>query len=287
MNHPNDITLTEKEKELDKKQKNSKQDKITSPSDFELDIAWESANLTRIAYRDYELFNEYDLFNEESVQKARDDRSLLSENSTLYTSSSINKSRIDKYRIKHIDQNQEVEDQIKVELGEQFYKYQILTIFTRVAYEYEVNSRQIYPPKPNVDKFGFIARRELENGKSLIFIVFRGTREWTEWLKNIQLRQIPFLKRSPEYTSEVEISMGFNQIYTDYRPGTFMKRDSTSTKANETYREVDTEARDKSKDKYPLPHSFHDDSMLNLIEESLQKIDTFVMRIVLVAFVSM
>jgi hypothetical protein len=55
--------------------------------------------------------------------------------------------------------------------------------------------------------FGFIAQQSETNN---IFIVFRGTRESSEWLDDVQFKQVTFLSQ----TNLGSVSSGFNKIYT-------------------------------------------------------------------------
>lgn len=74
--------------------------------------------------------------------------------------------------------------------------------------------------KVDIDRFGFIAERKFGD-KKLIFIVFRGTRESSEWFNNSQFRQVEFLetRQEPGIKDCGSISQGFNKMYTEFRPG--------------------------------------------------------------------
>ncbi len=62
--------------------------------------------------------------------------------------------------------------------------------------------------------FGFIARREIENGIPGIFIVIRGTLTGAEWFDNFQFSQVPFLGNANQGNHLGLVSKGFNRIYT-------------------------------------------------------------------------
>ena len=51
-----DIALTDEEKALEKVQQSKPKIQLSVPADFEDDIAWELANLTRIAYKDIVIY---------------------------------------------------------------------------------------------------------------------------------------------------------------------------------------------------------------------------------------
>jgi triacylglycerol lipase len=80
-------------------------------------------------------------------------------------------------------------------------EYQILAVFKII--EFTFTSAQEVP-------FGFIVQRELENGISGIFIVFRGTLTTDEWYHNSRFQQVNFL----EDIELGQVSEGFNTVYT-------------------------------------------------------------------------
>ena len=73
--------------------------------------------------------------------------------------------------------------------------------------------------------------------------------------------------RTPSDTSDIEVSLGFNKIYTDYRPGILMGRESV----NRLSRSLDKRAREASKKKYKEEHELHNGSILKQIETCLIK----------------
>ena len=248
-----DLLLTHDEKGIEQKLKESPAVRIDAPAGFQINIAWELANLTRVAYKDYEIFNE-------KVPKA-EGADTLTDGSKLCVSSQVSHDRINKYIIVQNENGIESHTEIEKTLGEGYYTYEILASYTYLAYLVG------WPPRPDVDKFGFIARRVKEDGSSLVFIIFRGTREPEEWFNNFQFKQIPFLMRSPSDTSDVEISLGFNKIYTDYRPGILMDREGVNRRS----RELDEQARNASSKKYEKEHKLHKASIIDTIEDCLTK----------------
>ena len=104
---------------------------------------------------------------------------------------------------------------------ENYYKYKIIK-----TYEY----KSYYPTKLDVDidRFGFVAKRK-EGDKNIVFVVFRGTRELGEWFNNSQFKQVNFLEME-EYSDGVKdygkVSLGFNKMYTGFRPGVLIDYDN-------------------------------------------------------------
>ena len=95
-------------------------------------------------------------------------------------------------------------------------KYKILKTYEYVAF---------YPfkLKVDIDRFGFIAKRE-EADNNNIYIVFRGTRERAEWFSNTQFKQVNFLEteENPDGIAGCgKISLGFSKMYADFRSGLF------------------------------------------------------------------
>ena len=182
--------------------------------------AWELANLIRIAGTDYQLFNDW--FNRKiDIQRfvLEQGRSLKGafENSWLYADKTITKSTLKEYNL--FSNESAVLDATRQQFpDEKFYKYKILKTYEFVSF---------YPfreEKVDIDRFGFIAEREVDD-KKLIFIVFRGTRELSEWFNNSQFRQVKFLQtdKKPGIEGCGSISQGFNKMYTEFRPGILNK----------------------------------------------------------------
>ena len=186
-------------------------DKITQPtkgislhrnSSLSQSVAIELANLTRIANRDFEICEERDKY------KKLDDENLEKDTFIKVSQKAICSTLISSY---DLCSSSNPKDTINE------YYYEVLGIFYCLQYWLAI---------PDETRFGFIARRKIENGTYRIFLVFRGTREPGEWFNNSQFKQIKFLSRKWEKlaTSEDEaISLGFNKMYTGYRPGLFLR----------------------------------------------------------------
>lgn len=223
--------------------------------------AWELANLTRIAYRDYECFNDFENQNENpeqpkkfTLEEGRKIKGVSSNYSFIYTSNKIEECVIDQYFLSEteLDSN---DQELRDKFSDGYFQYKILKTYEYTSY---------YPLKLDVqiDRFGFIAERK--NGKEkIIFVVFRGTRELAEWFNNAQFQQVPFLKtqKHPEgiHKQNIDkdlgkISLGFNKMYTEFRPGILMNNESInkiSVKFDTTIREL-LEKVDKLKSKRKL-----------------------------------
>ena len=206
---------------------------INEQLNFESKKAWELANLTRIAYQDYECFDNFEnqIENGESREfTLEEDRTIdgvSSNNSFIYTSNKIEDSIIDKYFLsdRELDSNDE---QLTSRFDEGYVQYKILKTYEYTAF-YPINL------DVQVDRFGFIAERK-QGDQTNIFVVFRGTKELAEWYSNAQFAQVNFLQteNQPEgIHSEIaqeqkrelgNISLGFNKIYTEFRPGIFTNK---------------------------------------------------------------
>lgn len=188
-------------------------------SGFDLERAWELANLIRIAGQDFRHFNNW--FNE-PTSKAKNN--ILEEEGELedresrkcwiYVKKEITNSVIWEYDL--LSDNQYKISQENNEFPDKdYFSYKILKT-------YEFESYYPHKLKVDIDRFGFIAKRD-DN----IFIVFRGTREPSEWFNNAQFQQINFLKseKNPNgYKDCGQVSMGFNKMYTEFRPGLLFSR---------------------------------------------------------------
>lgn len=181
-----DISLTPGEKKLESDLLKKPDFRLTAPSGFDLPIAWELANLTRIAYKDYEVFNE-----ETAGDGPKQPRRALKAGSCMVTSNKICQEVIDSYLI--ADSPRDSAPASAGEgFGEGYFQYNVCSVYTYLAYTTGA------PPKPDVDRFGFVAQRKQVDGSILTYIVFRGTREPEEWFNNFQFKQVPFLMRSQE-----------------------------------------------------------------------------------------
>lgn len=227
----------------------SEEDRITKPErpieldqypDIDPQITWELANLIRIAGTDYQCFNDWfdKVENEEVCQEftLEQDRSLQDiklNNSWLYVEKISDRKTLTKYTLLN-QKDLENPDLIAKFPDETFYKYKIVKTYEYVSY---------YPLKAdvNVDRFGFIAER-YEGDKKYVFVVFRGTRELGEWFSNAQFKQVDFLTNEDDadgLDGYGSISLGFNKMYTGYRPGVFIEYDSL----NEASRRIDASFR--------------------------------------------
>ncbi len=279
---------------------------LVVPSDFEIDIAWELANLTRIAYKDYELFNGDSLVlleemdwgskisqkekpkEEDKIKKKKNpkpsEQDRLARNmhrdTFLYADSRISSCRIDEY---FIEQNAEVAESTEAFLRKHyangFVKYRILATYNYLAYSF-INEKVNIPlldwipipsgvPIPDVDRFGFIVERICEANKRYVFVIFRGTREGEEWFVNFQFKQQNCLmtkKGDEEPTSPLQTSLGFNKVYTDYRPGILRGE----KRLNSLSMVIDKKARQKSMKDYPDEHALHTKSIHDTIDETIR-----------------
>ena len=260
------LPLTLEEKDLEKSILQKKNVKLTVPPGFQNDIAWELANLTRVAYADYYHFNGSPSITEEKKAK------LLYQDFKLYTSSNICNDRIDDYFIQKA-QNATLPDEVKKTYGNDFYQYRILATYNYLSYSFK---SILIPPTPeaHVDRFGFIAERINEDNERLIFVVFRGTMEPQEWFVNFQFKQLSFLKKKPkrpEEKSDLKVSLGFNKIYTDYRPGILQGEKLVNKTLNGYSQFVDEKARNRSAKKYSEVHALHEESILETVEKCFQR----------------
>ncbi|MEM8719888.1 MAG: hypothetical protein AAGE84_11330, partial [Cyanobacteria bacterium P01_G01_bin.39] len=217
------------------------------PCEFDSETAWELANLNRIAYRDYELYDDW--FNEKN--KIKD---FVNKGEVIYTPKEISQKRIDEYYIpvrdNQVDTKSEDKEIIERDPA-QLNKYEILATYDYLTYWFLI---------PEVVRFGFIAQKESKNGESPILVVFRGTREAEEWFNNFQFKQIKFLSGISSETNRQgnkTINLGFNKMYTDHRPGIFM-----SVKLlNWLSRRLDELARNISKRIFFQKHQKHTSSI--------------------------
>lgn len=281
---------------------------LVVPSDFEIDIAWELANLTRIAYKDYELFNGDSLVlseekdwgfklvkmerpmnegnndREKNLKPSKQDRRTrnMHRDSFLYADSRIGSQRIDEYFIEQdVEMTESSEAFLSTHFANGFVKYRILATYNYLAYSFIDGKILGLLPKPSgiaipdVDRFGFIVERISESSnKRYIFVIFRGTLEATEWFVNLQFKQQNCLMtkqgdEAPE--SPLQTSLGFNKIYTDYRPG-LLPGEKLLKRLNSLSRLVDEKARKRSLKVYPDEHALHTKSIHDTIEEALESV---------------
>ncbi|ACK65321.1 hypothetical protein PCC8801_1256 [Rippkaea orientalis PCC 8801] len=127
-----EIPLTKGEEQLEKDLTEKPEVKLLVSSDFEEDIPWELANLTRIAYKNYALFNE-------NKGKSKD---ILDKGHTLYTNSTISRQRIDKYLIVEDSETLPSQQSLTETFGGSYHQYSILATYNFLAYTVAI------PPKP-------------------------------------------------------------------------------------------------------------------------------------------
>lgn len=190
--------------------------------DIEPEIAWELANLIRIAGTDYQCFNDW--FNNKQgckeflLEEGRELEGIKSNNSWIYAEKGINQTTLEKYFL--LNKEESNDENVRNQFPDNsYYKYKILKTYEYVSY---------YPLRLDVDidRFGFIAERQ-EGDQKIIFVVFRGTRELSEWFSNAQFKQVNFLetKSNPEGIKDFgKISLGFNKMYTEFRPGILIEQ---------------------------------------------------------------
>ncbi|MDJ0574536.1 MAG: lipase family protein [Xenococcaceae cyanobacterium MO_234.B1] len=212
--------------------------------DINPEIAWELANLIRIAGTDYQCFNDW--FNnkegckEFTLEEGRKLKGIKSNNSWIYTEKKINETTLEEYTL--LNEQESSDENVANQFSDDdFYKYKIIKTYEYVSY---------YPTKKDVDidRFGFIAERQ-EGDKKIVFVVFRGTREPAEWFSNAQFKQVEFLKTeedNPNGTKNSKgikgygkISLGFNKMYTYFRPGIFIEKKFL----NSIFRSIDSKVR--------------------------------------------
>jgi triacylglycerol lipase len=173
---------------------------LRAPEGFDKNLAWELANLIRIAYGDYEKFDHNN-----------DPAGLIQEHDTIWLPpEGVNG------LVKHFWLSRAREDHSSGEdlaVVKEAIPYKVLAVFTYLAFNLAV------PPEPEVDRFGLILERQSSEGRRDLYLVFRGTMEPSEWFNDFQYKQIPFLMPDQGFSGLGEICLGFNKIYTDYRPG--------------------------------------------------------------------
>jgi hypothetical protein len=281
------IPLTDEEKKIEEILHQKDDIELIVPPGFQIDIAWELANLTRIAYKDYELFNGLPLITEErkewgykiSPEDRKDPkksskpdkfRDTFHQDTILYTSPKICSDRIDDYFIEQNTQKVTFISEAKKTYGEDLFQYRILATYNYLAYSFR--GRSILPtPLPDVDNFGFIAERITKDHERIIFVIFRGTREPEEWFVNFQFKQKRFLMKKDEDNQDnypQKISLGFNKIYTDYRPGLLQGEKII----NSYSRYIDENVRKRSYDKYRTEHDLHTKPIVEIVEGTINNI---------------
>jgi len=245
---------------------------VVVPAGFKIDIAWELDNLERIAYKNYELFK---------ISKGGDNpdefRKTLRQNSILYTSPNICSDRVNDYFIEQTTQQDAQQttssNEVASNYREGFFQYRILATYNYLAYSFQGIS---ITPLPDVTNFGFIAERITNDHERLIFVVFRGTQELEEWFVNFQFKQKRFLLTKPEDDKDdypQRVSLGFNKIYTGYRPG--LLHGENLFDVNSYSRYIDEEARKRSEKRYRDEHKlYNNESIFESVKKTINNVFT-------------
>lgn len=201
---------------------------LQAPQGFDKELAWELANLIRISYGDYE---KYDHKND------RDN--LLQVGDIIWLPLGGVHGLVDHFLLSHGQQDPSPEE---INQLQDAIPYKVLAVFTYLAFNLNL------PPIPEVDRFGLILERDPAKtqgnsvtGQKDLYLIFRGTMEPAEWFNDFQYKQIPFLMPDEHFLGLGEICLGFNKIYTDYRPGIAMDK----TGLNRFSRWIDEEVREK------------------------------------------
>ena len=293
------IPLTREEDEMEKSLRMERDSELVVPSEFEIDIAFELANLTRIAYKDYELFNgdslvlleekDWGFKISQKEKPTKDDRKKkpkpkpneqdrltmnLHQDTFLCVDSRISSARINEY---FIEQNDELTESSELFLRNHyangFVRYRVLAVYNYLAYSFVGNNLK-NPfakaiPIPDVDRFGFIVERVGEDNEKHVFVIFRGTREDEEWFVNLQFKQKNCLmtkEGDAEPANPLQTSLGFNKVYTDYRPGLL----TGEKELNSLSRFFDERSRHESKKRYPDEHALHKESIHDTIDKTFR-----------------
>lgn len=204
---------------------------LQAPQGFDKNLAWELANLVRIAYVDYERFDH-----------DHDGDDLIQEHDSIWLPAEANTGLADHFWLKHAKGNQEDTNSSSIKDA---IHYKVLAVFTYLAFNLGL------PPVPEVDRFGLILERDstakASNSSTSspktkeLYMIFRGTMEPAEWFNDFQFKQIPYLTPDKHFSGLGEVCLGFNKIYTDYRPGVAMNK----TVLNKFSRWIDEEVRAK------------------------------------------
>jgi len=222
------------------------------PPGFSRPLAWELANLIRVAYGD---FDKYD--------KQQDLDNLIQVGDTLWLPPNLTYDPIDHFWLQHA--NDELIDSDETDAGPigDSTSYKVLDVFTYLAFSAGI------PPKPEVDRFGFAVERDLPDGSKEINFIFRGTIEPSEWFNDFQYKQIPFLQTESGNQARMgEACLGFNKIYTDYRPGLVMDNKTF----NKFSRDLDKGLRKAALDRHPEVSSEHKAPIMVSVRQVLDEV---------------
>ncbi|HEY9824255.1 MAG TPA: hypothetical protein V6D19_02335 [Stenomitos sp.] len=161
--------------------------------DPELDgtVTKEIKNLIRIAYRDFEFYK--------SNRKRRESRRFeaFQKGDFIVTSKEVMENRlVESYNIQPAVGPR----------NDKEYRYEVLEIF-------QDEGRSLFSRKPT--RFGFIAKRKLENGDAKLFVIFTGTRQLGGWLQKPEFRRVRRIAQKLRLSVEAEdpsVSFGAQEI---------------------------------------------------------------------------
>jgi len=209
---------------------------LRTPEGFNKSLAWELANLIRIAYGDYEKFDHQN-----------DPEGLIQEGDSIWLPADGESGLVRNFWLKRGHQDDGLSEEY-AKATEGGIPYKVLAVFTYLAFNLKL------PPEPEVDRFGLVLQRQRVNGKKELYLIFRGTMEPSEWFNDFQYKQLPFLMPDENFSGLGEVCLGFNKIYTDFRPGIAIENEGSNTLwgemkrgLNKFSRELDQNLRDELK----------------------------------------
>ncbi|MEY4352046.1 MAG: hypothetical protein RLZZ609_287 [Cyanobacteriota bacterium] len=224
---------------------------LSAPAGFDREEAWLLANLVRVAYNDYERFDHQDHL-----------PSLLQIGDTLWLPAEAGHSIVTNFYLMHSQPDRLINEAEKQAIA-QAKAFKVSAIFTYLSFNLDV------PPRPEVDRFGFVLERDFSDKQKEIYFIFRGTMEPSEWFNDFQYRQIPFLTTSNGNRADAgEICMGFNKIYTDYRAGLQIDKPVL----NKFSRWIDEGIRTRIINEHPQICQAHKMSIQETVKQSLEQV---------------
>lgn len=221
------------------------------PAGFDHALAWKLANLVRIAYSDYTRYDQ-----------RKELENLVQIGDRLWLPREASSTAVDHFWLSSGAEDPRTDPETATQLGEAT-PYTVVNALTYLAFNAGV------PPKPEVDRFGFILRRDLADGSQEISLIFRGTMEPSEWFNDFQYKQIPFLQTDQGDRRDIGATcLGFNKIYTDHRPGLAMNNKTLNRYA----RTLDAAIRKDALQRHPEISNEHIASMHSKVEQALNKL---------------
>ncbi len=221
------------------------------PIGFDRGLAWELANLVRIAYSDYTRYDQQ-----------QELANLIQIGDRLWLPTEASGTTIDRFWLSSAGEDPSKDPATAAQLDEAT-AYTVIDVLTYLAFNAGV------PPKPEVDRFGFILQRVLADGSQEIRLIFRGTMEPSEWFNDFQYKQIPFLQTDDGDQRAIGATcLGFNKVYTDHRPALAM---NTKT-LNKYARTLDAAVRKAALQRHPEISKEHIASMHSKVEQALSKL---------------